>query len=31
MKVRLTKEYTRRLRTIIKYEFNAKNKIAAFG
>jgi hypothetical protein len=31
MKERLMKEYTRRLRTILKSELNAKNKITAIG
>jgi hypothetical protein len=31
MKEKLTKEYTRRLRMILKYESNAKNKITAVG
>jgi hypothetical protein len=31
MKNGLKKEYTRRLRMILKYEFNANNKIAAIG
>jgi energy-coupling factor transporter transmembrane protein EcfT len=31
MKARLRKEYTRRLRMIMKSELNAKNKITAIG
>jgi hypothetical protein len=31
MKERLKKEYTRRLRMILKSELNAKNKITAIG
>ena len=31
MKERLKKEYTSRLRKILKYEFNARNKITAIG
>jgi hypothetical protein len=31
MKERLKKEYTRRLRMIMKSELNAKNKITAIG
>jgi hypothetical protein len=31
MKDRLKKEYTRRLRMILKSEFQAKNKIRAIG
>jgi hypothetical protein len=31
MKVRLTKKYTKRLKTIMKSEFNANNEIAAIG
>jgi hypothetical protein len=31
MKERLQKEYTRRLRMILKSELNAKNKITAIG
>jgi hypothetical protein len=31
MKERLKKEYTRRLRMILKFELNAKNKITAIG
>jgi hypothetical protein len=31
MNGRLKKEYTRRLRMILKYELNTKNKITAIG
>jgi hypothetical protein len=31
MKERLKKKYNRKLRMILKYELNYKNKIAAFG
>jgi hypothetical protein len=31
MKERLKKEYSRRLRIILKYELNVKNKITAVG